>query len=101
MAMQCAEASRTVASLLRMNEAGDKVVLDGKDSFMINCGGGKVAHTDMEDGKFVFNIWARCDKEVSLVIHDKTLSRDNRFAVLREQNDEGESQGCTWQGNLL
>ena len=47
------------------------VVLDGKDSFMFIRASGKVTKIDMEDGRFVFNIGARCDKEVSTVSHDK------------------------------
>ena len=59
MAVQCAEVTKTLGSVYRLNQGGNVVVLDGKDSYMVNKKSGKRIPIKEEHGQFAIYIWVR------------------------------------------
>jgi hypothetical protein len=59
MSVQCADVKRTLGSVYRLNQGGNMVVLDGKDSCMINKRSGKGIPIKEENGQFAIYIWVR------------------------------------------
>ena len=59
MSVQCADVKRTLGSVYRLNQGGNVVVLDGKDSYMVNKRSGKRIPIKEEHGQFAIYIWVR------------------------------------------
>ena len=57
--MQVADVKRTLGSVHRINQAGNKVVGDGKESFMVHKTTGAVTPIHVEQGQYVFHLWVQ------------------------------------------
>ena len=75
MAVQVADVCKPLASVGRMNEAGNVVVLDGEDSYTMNKDSGHVTPIAWEDGKFTFDMWIPKPKAAHEVVVRKDLER--------------------------
>ena len=110
MKTQRAGVKKTLGSVRRVNQNGNAIVLDGKDSFMYNEVTGKVAKIEYENGQYYFNIWvktagqAKNEGTVNMV-KDKQygakekVTKGNRYAALAVEEDE--APGFPWQGKSL
>ena len=56
MTLQCADVKKTLASVHRMNQNGNIVILDGDASMMINKVSGKVMPLNCENGTYFSTI---------------------------------------------
>ena len=56
--MKVTDVKCALGSVDRMNQAGNRVALDGDKSYMINKAAGRVTPITLENGKFVLNIVA-------------------------------------------
>ena len=86
-----------------MNQAGNRVVLDGKESYMIHKPTGRVTRIEVEDGKFMFNVWVPSERKSG---KGKEDGRDkNRFAALaekeEEENGDAEAQVFSWRDEIF
>ena len=75
MVVQVADVIKPLASVHRMNEAGNVVVLDGEDSYTLNKQTGNVTPIAWEDGRFMFDMWIPKPKIVEEVVLRKDLAR--------------------------
>ena len=102
MAMQCADVTRVLGSVHRMNQGGSVVVFDGKDSFAVHTKIGKVTNIHEENGQFAFYVYVRSDQKeqeigsatAKLV---KSVEVSNRFEDLAGSEEEDEDQDFAWQ----
>ena len=106
MAMQATDVKRTLGSVYRMNQAGNMVVLDGNNSYMVHKQSGKRTKIAEENGQFVFYLWIQQSTDESqkrdnerLVMEKKEQAKKlkgNRYGVLAEVS-EGPSGSFSWQ----
>ena len=57
--MQVADVKRTLASVMSMNRTGNKVVLDGQNSYVENKKTGRRIRIHIEGNRFVFYLWVK------------------------------------------
>jgi predicted ribosome-associated RNA-binding protein Tma20 len=68
MSVQCADVKRTLGSVYRLNQSGNVVVLDGKDSYMVNKKTGTRIPIKEETGQFAIYVWIKDpDSQVAAV----------------------------------
>ena len=84
-AMQVAEVNKTLGSAFRMNQCGNKIVLDGDNSYFVNKKTGKITKVHQEKGQYVFYIWVRAADGKQKRSDD--WKQGNRFAALEEEDD--------------
>ena len=102
--MQVADVKRTLASVMSMNRTGNRVVLDGQNSFVENKKTGKRVQIHVEGNQYVFYIWVKAGYqpkgatqigEVHKRWVPKTKSQGtptrNRYAVLAADDGDNES----------
>ena len=94
MTMQCADVKKTLASVHKMNQNGNVVILDGKSSVMIHKPAGKVTPIMYEHGQFYFNIWVKSDGQEKNQYKPREgkakVTTNNRYAALAvEEEDAG------------
>jgi hypothetical protein len=93
MSVQCAEVKRTLGSVYRMNQGGNMVILDGKNSYMVNKKTGARTPIREENGQFAMYIWVK-DPEVNSVAMPcsvpvkQTVPTCNRFEALAVNGQE-------------
>ena len=103
MAVQVTDVKRTLGSVYRMNQAGNRLVLDGDDSYMVHKATGKVTPIYVEQGKFLFNIWIESKNKKEETDEDekrKSAKSRNMFAALAEE-DEKPTTGFSWRDEIL
>ena len=110
MAMQVTDVKRTLGSVYRMNQAGNRVVLDGDESYMVHKDSGIVTPITIDNGKFIFNIWVK-SKDESKKEDEEGRSREERrkssanrnmFAALAEdESDEKPGKGFNWRDEIF
>ena len=83
--MQVAEVNKTLGSAFRMNQCGNKIVLDGDNSYFVNKKTGKTTKVHQERGQYVFYIWVRAADGKQKISED--WKQGNRFAALEEEDD--------------
>ena len=112
MAMQVTDVKRTLGTVYRMNQAGNRVVLDGEESYMVHKSSGLVTPIMLEDGKFMFNIWIESKDEKKVIAEArspeekrKELRSRNSFAALQEEDEVDEQQkptkGFSWRDEIF
>ena len=89
---QCADARKTLASVHRMNQGGNAVMLDGKDSYLVNKATGKKTKIEYEDGQYVMYVWVKT--RAATETDKQTVKARNRYAALTVE-DDGEMPGFT------
>ena len=87
MKMQCADVQKTLASVHRMNQGGNVVVLDGANSYMVNKESKHKTRIGYENGQYVFHIWVPSD-EKEADKDEKTILKGNRYSVLACDEEE-------------
>ena len=88
MTMQCADLRKTLASVHRVNQGGDTVVLDGDESYVWHRKTGKVTPIEDADGQYVFHIWVQKDEHLARKESYKIL-KGNKYAALVVDDEEG------------
>ena len=112
MAMQVTDVKRTLGPAYRMNKAGNRVVLDGDESYMINKSSGIVTPISLDNGKFIFNIWVKSKEETKEEAAERRSQderkRDprsrNAFAALAEDDSEEKpkpNKGFSWRDEIF
>ena len=81
MTMQCADVRKTLASVHRMNQGGNQVVLDGKDSYIFHKATGKTTPIEYSDGQYIFHMWVKLHAQAAKADATQILG-SNRFAAL-------------------
>ena len=89
MTMQRAGVHKTLASGHRMNQGGNKVVLDGKSSYIEHKATGKKTPIQYEDGQYVFHTWAKRNSKEASKDAAKILS-NNKYAALAAVEEDQE-----------
>ena len=102
MAMQCADVTRVLGSVHRMNQGGSVVVFDGKDSFAVHKKTGKVTNIHEENGQFVFYVYVQSnqkEQEIGSATAKpvRSVEVSNRFGELAGSDEEEEYQDFAWQ----
>ena len=103
MAVQVTDVKRTLGSVYRMNQAGNRLVQGGDESYMIHKPTGRVTPIYVEQGKFLFNIWIESQKKKDEKNEDerrKSTANRNMFAALAEE-DEKPTTGFNWRGEIF
>jgi hypothetical protein len=88
-AMQVADVNKTLGSVYRMNECGNRVMLDGEESYIENKMTGKKTKIYLENGQYVFYMWVK-KREEDEGVSSKRVLRGNKFAPLAEEDDKME-----------
>ena len=70
-----------------MNQGGNQVVLDGKNSYIFHKATGKTTPIEYSDGQYIFHMWVPKDRNSAGIEGRKILST-NRYAALAVDNDE-------------
>jgi hypothetical protein len=60
MNIQCADVTRALGSVYRLNQCGNSVVLNGKNSYMLHITSGIKTPITLENGKYMLSIWVQC-----------------------------------------
>ena len=81
MRMQCADVKKTLASVHRMNQGGNVVVLDGTKSYMVNKKSGTKTRIKYENGQYVFDLWVPVNEKEATKETTEVL-KGNRYSVL-------------------
>ena len=95
--MQVADVKRTLGSVMSMNRTGNKVVLDGANSYIYNRKTGRKIKIYLEGNKFILYMWVKAghkpktDTQIGMV-------HKNRYEVLATNGDEEED--FSWQDEL-
>ena len=71
MNMQCADVRKTLASVHRMNQGGNAVVLDGNKSYILHKSTGNTTPIKYEDGQYVFHMWVKKDEPGGAAFFDR------------------------------
>ena len=87
MTMQCADVRKTLASAHRMNQGGNKVVLDGTNSYIYHKAAGSTTPITYEDGQYVFYMWVPKDRK-SAGIEGRKIISTNRYAALAVDDED-------------
>ena len=108
MAMHVTDVKRTLGSVYRMNQAGNRVVLDGDESYMVHKKSGIVTPITVENGKFLFNIWiensTKDEKDESAGRKSQEGRSRNAFAALAEEELEESPKpntGFNWRDEIF
>ena len=88
MCMQVADVKKTLGSAYRMNQGGNKIVLDGEDSYLVNKVTGKKTQVMLEDGQYVFYLWVKKEGKEVASVEPKPVVTRNRYSVLYEDDQE-------------
>jgi hypothetical protein len=100
MRMTCADVHKVLGSVHRMNMGGNKVVLDGPQSYMENKMSGKKTKIYYEGGQYILYMWVPAAKQQMQKEHGKGMRDDNRFAILAAEDEQArEAPGFPRQGN--
>lgn len=99
--MQVADVKRTLGSVVSMNKTGNRVVLDGNESYVQNKKTGKKIKISLEGNQYVFYMWTRVghkaedNMQIGTVVKAKQLCQQgrevkcsNRYAVLASDEME-------------
>jgi hypothetical protein len=86
MAFQVTDVKRPLGSVYRVNQTGHKVVLDGRESYMVHKKPGIITPIEEENGKYMFNIWVSSTERDMPV--RKPVRSENSFAALAERDEE-------------
>jgi hypothetical protein len=87
MAVQCADVTRTLGSVYRMNQGGNVIVFDGSNSYMVNKKSKKVTPIKQENGQYVMYIWVK-DEESKVAAVSREVPTQNRFEALRSSDED-------------
>ncbi len=87
MRVQCADVTKVLFLVHKMNLGGSVVVLDGVNSYMQNKESGQKTRIDYEEGQCVMYLWLppRCEE-----VQKKTeqVLKGNRFAILATESEK-------------
>ena len=86
--MQVADVKKTLGSAYRMNQGGNKSVLDGEDSCFVNKVTGKKTQVMLEDGQCVFYLWVKKEGKEVASVEPKPVVTRNRYSALYEDEQE-------------
>jgi hypothetical protein len=86
MAVQCADVTKTLGSVHRLNQGGNAVIFDGDRSYMIHKATKTITPIKQENGQFIMHLWVKDDVTKKVEYQGK----GNRFAALIEENQEEE-----------
>ncbi len=112
MNIQCADVTRALGSVYRLNQGGNSVVLNGKNSYMLHVKSGIKTPITLENGKYMLSIWIQ-DSAAGVSARATTgttrqsirtiatapkensnkIIHENRFAALEAFEEESENQG--------
>jgi hypothetical protein len=112
MNIQCADVTRALGSVYRLNQGGNSVVLNGKNSYMLHVKSGIKTPIILEGGKYMLRIWIRDDgagvssrattgttqrniKTIAAAAKENPnkVTHENRFAALEALEEDLENQG--------
>ena len=85
--MQVADVKRTLGSVMSMNRTGNKVVLDGEDSYILNKKTGKVMKIHVEGHQYVFYMWVKVGYRPQRVVQIGAV-HGNRYEALAVDEEE-------------
>ena len=102
MNMQCADVRKTLASVHRVNQGGNAVVLDGNKSYILHKSTGNATPIKYEDGQYVFHARVKQGEKAASKDAQGTLAGD-RFATLAVEGEETNSgkAGFRRRGQVL
>ena len=84
MAIQCADVTKTLGSVHRLNQGGNAVIFDGDQSYMIHKATKTITPIKQEHGQFIMHLWVKDDNPKKT----EYQGRGNRFAALIEDNHD-------------
>jgi hypothetical protein len=92
MRMTVADVQKVLGSVHKMNKGGNKVVLDGRNSYMENKANGRRTQIHYEDGQYILYLWvpARAGKKAEAA---NDYQKGNRFAILAANEAEDPKPG--------
>ena len=81
---------------MSMNRTGNKVVLDGQDSYLVNKKTGRRIQIHIEGNQYVFYLWVKAGYQPRGatqvgVVQKRWVPKSNRYAVLAADEDDDES----------
>jgi hypothetical protein len=85
--IQCADVTKVLGSVHKMNMGGNAVVLDGRRSYMQNKETSQKTRIEYEGGQYIMYIWVPGSEEETVEEESKILS-GNRFAILAADEEE-------------
>jgi hypothetical protein len=89
MAVQCADVTKTLGSVYRMNQGGNAVVFDGNDGCVINKKTKRITPIKQENGQFVMYVWVKGEEQGH---HEKTITSNGYAALIEEENQDFQRQ---------
>ena len=82
MRMTCADVQKVLGSVHRMNLGGNRVMLDGNDSYLENRKNGRRTPIKYENGQYVLYMWVPAMATEAEKTKDKIQNTGNRYAIL-------------------
>ena len=89
MRMTCADVQKVLGSVHRMNLGGNRVVLDGAESYMESKRSGKRTKIHYENGQYALYMWVPSVTKDVLKTEGKVQAKGNRFAILATDEQSG------------
>ena len=83
MRMTCADVQKVLGSVHRMNMGGNRVVLDGDESYMENRKSGKRTPIKYENGQYALYLWVPATGAKVA----KNVGGENRYAILAAEDE--------------
>ena len=89
MRMTCADVQKVLGSVHRMNLGGNRVMLDGKESYLESRKTGKRTRIHYENGQYVLYLWAPAVGGDVAKVENNVVATGNRYAILAADGPSG------------
>ena len=94
MKMNVADVKKTLAAAIQLNYAGNKVILDGDESYIENKASGEIIPLQVVNGEYVFDLWVQAAAPEQVPVKIK----GNRYAALVEEDNDDDDCSSPFAG---
>ena len=88
MRMTCADVRKVLGSVHRMNRGGNRVVLDGDESYIESKQTGRQTKIHYEQGQYILYLWVPADSSEAGTVRHQTAN-GSRYAILAAEDEQG------------
>ena len=86
--MTCADVHKVLGSVHRMNRGGNRVVLDGDESYIESKRTGRQTKIHYEQGQYILYLWVPADGREAGTVKSEA-AKGSRYSILAAEGEQG------------